>query len=96
MARLEEYTYHYINYNSSGNDNFSIFDTDRQAEKLADQNARFTERDITIEDENGDIIASRCWHSEPFDPTVYKNREQTDIIDFGARGHYGPWQKAAS
>lgn len=77
-----------IDYNT-GAGNRSISGTLEQAMALADEYAAYTQRDITIKDEAGHMVARRSWWGEVFDPDI---TEDIDPIEFGDFGHYSDWE----
>ena len=66
-------------------------DTLSEAMRFADANACYTQRNITITDEDGYIICERHWWG-----TAIRNLDDDDIvlydpIDFGDYGYYDDW-----
>lgn len=78
---------YYINYHTGAGDETS--DTLEQAMEIADDGACYTQQNITIEDDNGNVIAERTWYGVQASQEDLEDEE--DIIDFGSFGHYGPW-----
>ena len=67
------------------------FDTLGKAMRFADANACYTQQNITIEDDDGNLICERHWWG-----TAISNLDDDDIvlydqIDFGAYGYYDDW-----
>lgn len=63
------------------------FDTLDDAMRFADANACYTQQNITIEDEDGNIICERHWWGTAIDD----DDDLIDPIDFGAYGYYDDW-----
>ncbi len=61
------------------------------AKALADENAAYTQLPITIEDEDGNEVARRCWwgiaYDESNDDTWCENP-----ITYGDFGYYSDWE----
>ena len=77
----------YICYHTGAGD--LTAETLEQAMEIADEGACYTQTDITIEDEDGNILAERRWYGCKADLDDLEDGE--DIIDFGDFGYYGPW-----
>jgi hypothetical protein len=80
---------YYINYNTGAGDE-TISGTLKDAMKAADEGAAYTQVDITIEDNNGNVIAVRSWWGTAYDPDEADYSED-EAICFGSFGHYGAW-----
>lgn len=91
MDYLEEIKHTYIVKWHTGVED-DMINTLRKAMSFADANACYTQRDITIEDEDGNIICMRHWWGCPIsddddDIICY------DPIDFGNYGYYDDWMR---
>lgn len=86
---------YYINYHT-GAGNEIIAGTLEEAKKNADENAAYTQADITIHstdgDEPGEIICRRSWWGVEYDPDAAESEEGDSVITFGNFGYYGPWR----
>ena len=60
-----------------------------EAMRFADANACYTQRNITIEDEDGYIICERHWWGTAIDED---DEDLIDPIDFGDFGYYDDWR----
>lgn len=56
------------------------------AKNIADKRAGYTQQNIHIENEYGDIVARRTWYG-----CTTGIEEQTDPIKYGDFGFYGDW-----
>ena len=72
------------NYDDSG------YESIEAAMEAADEAASYTQRDITIEDENGDIVAVRIWWGVAYDEED-EGCYCEDPICFGDFGFYSDW-----
>lgn len=61
--------------------------------KYVDDNAGYTQESITICDEDGNEIARRQWWNNEFDPDLYEDGEEADVITYGSYGYYDVWQE---
>ena len=77
----------YINYHTGAGDETA--DTMEQAMEIADDGACYTQQDITIEHDNGTVIAERKWYGVQSSQEDLEDGE--DIIEFGSFGYYGHW-----
>ncbi len=77
-----------INFNT-GAGNLTA-ETIEEAMIKADENACYTQKNITITDENGKTIATRYWYGTKYD----KNEPEENPIIFGDFGFYGDWIEA--
>lgn len=77
---------YYINYHTGAGDDTA--DTMDKAMQVADAGAAYTQQDITIEDEAGNVVAIRRWYG------VQYNKDEDDAetpICFGDFGYYADW-----
>ena len=58
------------------------------AMEYADECASYTQQDIEIVNDAGDVEAVRRW----WGIEAGANEQEEDIISFGKFGHYGPWE----
>jgi len=58
----------------------------QDAMKEADKGAAYTQQNIAIEDENGNVIAQRNWYG-----TISGIEECENVIRFGNFGFYADW-----
>lgn len=65
-----------------------------EAMRFADANACYTQRNITIEDEDGYIICERHWWGTAIDEEE-GDLDLRDPIDFGDLGYYDDWRNEA-
>lgn len=73
-----------INYGTgAGNEETSDFEL---AMETADNGAAYTQQNIKIEDENGNVIAQRTWYG-----TICGIEECENPISFGTFGFYADW-----
>lgn len=84
---MEKTRYHICYHTGVGDD---VADTLEKAMKIADEGAAYTQRDITIEDDDGNMVARRSWWGVEYDET---NEDMCceDPICFGSFGYYGDW-----
>lgn len=76
-----------VNYNTgAGNE---LVATLEEAKALADDGSCYTGHDITIEREDGDVIACRRWYD--INPDEEDEIDMDNIIRFGTEGYYGEW-----
>jgi len=90
---------YYIDYNTGAGNEFH--NTLAEAKAAADKGAAYTQKPITISAvlrsyrdnciTNSTDVARRNWYAEKFDPELYENGEESDVIQFGEFGHYGEW-----
>lgn len=64
-----------------------------EVKKYVDDNAAYTQESITICDEDGNEIARRQWWNNEFDPDLYEDGEEADVITYGSYGYYDVWQE---
>lgn len=77
----------YINYNTgAGNDWEATFE---KAKETAMFGSNYTGKNITIENENGGVLACLPWHNYP--PT----EDDTALIEYGNFGFYGDWESVS-
>ena len=75
---------YYINYNTgAGNETAESLS---EAKRLADEGAAYTQRNITIYDDDGNEVAGRIWYGCMTDVELCE-----DPITFGDFGFYGDW-----
>lgn len=82
-----------INYNTGAGNKYAE-GTLEEAQRIADEGAAYTQQNIDIVDENDNTICTRRWYGVEFDPSVYEDGEDADVIYFGAFGYYGEWEEA--
>ena len=80
---------YYIDY-CTGAGNETVEGTLRQAMKIADNGAAYTQQDIAIRDEEGYTIAVRRWVGVDF----ANGYEAENPIIFGSFGFYDDWEEA--
>jgi len=89
---------YYINYNTgAGNEYFN--GTLAEAKAAADKGAAYTQVDIIISKKDplfeisGEWlpVARRRWYSGEFDPELYEDGEDADVIRFGNFGYFDEW-----
>ena len=91
MARQEaEKRKYYIEFNT-GVDRIEVIGTLDDAKKEADESVAFTQRSIQILDCRGKIVAERQWYGTVFDPELYEDGTDADIIGFDSYGYYDEW-----
>lgn len=73
-----------INYNTGAGNDTAV--TLQDAMRTADEGASYTQCNIDIEDEDGNIVAQRQWCGCTTDIELCDNP-----IDFGDFGFYGDW-----
>lgn len=88
---------YYINYHTGAGNEFCA-GTLEEAKKIADENACYTQADITIhcvdaDDNPGAVICRRSWYGVEFDPDAAELEDGDDVITFGSFGYYGPWRE---
>ena len=76
---------YHIHYNTGAGD-FTVSGTLEQAMQQADAGAAYTQQDITISDNHGNIIARRPWYG-----TLTGIDDQSDPIQFGDFGFFADW-----
>ena len=78
-----------INFNT-GAGNVENIESLEEAMKTADEGACYTQKNIDVYD--GDVlVASRSWYGTKFDPDLYEDGEDADVIRFGDSGYYDEW-----
>ena len=80
---------YYIDYHT-GAGNEWVKGTLEQAMARADEEAEYTQQDITIKDGDGREVARRTWYGVEYDPTETEESED-EVIQFGQFGHYSAW-----
>lgn len=78
---------YYINYNTGIGNEWA--DTLEEAKAIADDGAAYTQRDITIEDEDDNEVLRRPWWGVGYDED---ESSDDDPICFGDFGYFGDWQ----
>lgn len=84
-----------INYNTGAENQTVEVNSIDEAMTTADNGASYTQCDITIEDENGDTVASRAWRdnfTSNYDEDG--NPLAENPITIGNNGYYGDWIEA--
>ena len=81
---------YYIEFNT-GVDRLEVVGTLDDAKKEADECAAYTQCNIQIFDDRGKIIAMRKWWNTAFDPELFDDGADADIIDYGSFGYYDEW-----
>ena len=71
----------------------TVVGTLEEAEKAADDGAAYTQCSIRIFDEDGTQVAIRQWWGTEFDPDLYEDGEDTDVITFGTFGYFDVWNE---
>lgn len=80
-----------INYNTgAGNETAPTLE---EAKQIADNGSRFTMRDITIEDGDGNVIIRRKWYGINIDDQEEFDIDIDSVIRFGTNGFYGSWEE---
>lgn len=80
-----------INYGTGVKE--SVIGTLEDAKRAADEGASYTQRSIKVFDKDGNMVSVRRWYGVKFDPDVYEDGEDADVICFGDFGHYGEWSE---
>jgi len=86
---------YYINYNTgAGNEYFN--GALAEAKAVADKGAAYTQAPIIIclkspITNEWEQVARRNWYAEKFDPELYENGEESDVIQFGSFGYFDEW-----
>ncbi len=80
----------YIIKHHTGAGDIELIGTLEDAMQEADKGIAYTQNDITIFGESGEIVALRPWCGVPFNPDETEETED-EIIDFGAFGYFGAW-----
>lgn len=78
----------FINYHTGAGNEY-VEDLGNAME-IADNGATYTQQDITIEDEDGNVLARRRWWGVAYDPEATEETED-EVIRFGDYGYYGAW-----
>lgn len=78
---------YYINYNTGAGNEWA--DTLDEAKEIADNGAAYTQKDIVIEDEDGNEITRRPWWGVQYDED---EGDEINPICFGNFGYFGDWQ----
>lgn len=76
-----------IKYHTGAGDE-TVTGTLEDAMRVADEGAAYTQKDITIEDSDGNEITRRVWFGTGYDPD---SDSQQDPICFGGFGFYADW-----
>jgi hypothetical protein len=80
-----------INYHTgAGNETINTDDIATVMDK-ADEGAAYTQENISITDENGNLVAIRRWYGVAYNPDT---DEESNPIIFGTFGYYSDWQDA--
>ena len=83
---MEKYLIDY----GTGAGNQEVEGTLEEAMKIADKGACYTQCDICIYNQNGDIVAARQWWGVTYDDSQL---EEEDSIEFGTFGYYSDWNE---
>ena len=80
----------YINYNlGKGNMWVNVNDLE-EAKDMADENATYTQKNITIEDLAGNVLLQRKWWNFAYTPLDGYD-EDAKPLEFGELGYYSDW-----
>jgi len=85
---LEEKRYHICYHTGAGDEEAETLE---EAMKTADENAAYTQQDITIEDNAGNVLAVRHWWGVEYDEENEDAYCEAPIC-FGRYGYYDDWQ----
>lgn len=77
---------YFINYGTGAGDE-SVEGALDDARKVAENNLCYTQKDVRIEDENGNIVARLPWWG------VVPEEDDEVVCRFGDSGFYGAWQE---
>lgn len=83
----------YVNFNNGMGE--WITGTLDDAKALADNEAAYTQENISISDENGKIVSVRPWVGCKYDPDEEED-DTNDCIFFGDFGYYASWNDEVS
>ena len=77
----------YINYQTGAGNEWIEVKTIDEAKEIPEKNICYTQKDISKENEKGDIICKLPWWGIEYDSDL------ADIctVDFGKFGYYGEW-----
>ena len=78
---------YYIDY-GTGAGNEWVSGSLAEAKAVADDGARYTQRDICIESDENTVVSTRQWVGRSYEP---ESDPDTDPIHVGKFGYYGDW-----
>jgi hypothetical protein len=81
---------YFVKFNTGAGD-FEFTGTLETVMLEADKGVAYTQRDVSIENENGKLVAFRRWWGIAFNPDETEE-EESEIIEFGSFGYYGAWE----
>lgn len=82
-----------INFNT-GAGNVENIETLEKAMEIADSETAYTQQDIDIyEDGNEKPVLTRRWCGTQFDPELFEDGENANVIKFGSFGYYDEWSE---
>lgn len=84
---IKEFTYDYLIDFGTGGIEEVIGDLD-EAKRVADYYASYTQKNITIFDNEGNKVAERQWQGIDYQDAEI---EEEDPIEFGSNGYYSDW-----
>lgn len=87
----EEYEWDYLVSFGTGAGDKCVFGTLDEAKEIADYGAAYTQVGYEIYDWKMKLVAYRNWRGVPFDPDLYEDGEEADVIQFGDFGYYDEW-----
>ena len=79
---------YYINYHTGAGNEWVEADSIYDVQAIADDGAAYTQEDITIEDEDDNVLARRRWCGAAYDP---EEAWEENPICFGEYGYFGDW-----
>jgi hypothetical protein len=80
-----------VNYGTSAGNYESNMDLNDLMHEVS-EGLSYTQRNVTIENENGEIVARLPWYGLPYFPEdEYEDEEYEVTADFGQFGYYGKW-----
>ena len=87
-------TKYYINYHTGAGDRIIEAKDIYEAMDAADKGAAYTQCDITIEDDQGNMLATRRWYGVKYNQDEDYTDDGTSVIEFGDYGYYDHWYLA--
>lgn len=84
---MEKY---FINYHTgAGNQTVNVYDLD-EAKEMAQEGIRYTQENVTIEDESENVIAITRWYG--IRPESWEHEEGLVLEEIGG-GYYSMWEE---
>lgn len=82
----------WINYHTGAGNVYDIESVEK-AKEIADSESAYTQQNIDIcESGSTEPVATRHWYGTAFDPDLFEDGEDADVIKFGDFGYYDEWQ----